>query len=160
MTSRSGMVLSAVFMVGAWLGWSGLYKPLLLALGAVSCLLVVFLARRMGAYADGSPLLRMLPRLPLFWAWLTREVVKCNFQLARIILSRRPRCSPTVVTITALAGDALGQATLGNCITLTPGTVTLDDHDGRLLVHCITREHADDLLAGDMNRRIAALTAP
>ena len=54
--------------------------------------------------------------------------------------------------------DEFGQALLGNSITLTPGTVTLDDHEGELVVHCLTDATAKDLEAGGMNRRIAALT--
>jgi multicomponent Na+:H+ antiporter subunit E len=102
--------------------------------------------------------LHLLPRLPAFWLWLLWEVVKSNVKLARIMLSLRPEVSPTLVTITAEPKDALGQAILGNCITLTPGTVTVDDHEGTLQVHCITRQNADDLEGGAMNRRIAALT--
>ena len=48
-------------------------------------------------------------------------------------------------------------ATLGNCITLTPGTLTIRIRDGRLLVHSLTREGAEDVLEGEMNRRVARL---
>jgi multicomponent Na+:H+ antiporter subunit E len=54
--------------------------------------------------------------------------------------------------------DEFGQAMLGNSITLTPGTLTLQLRDGRLRVHCLTREGAAELADGEMTRRVAALT--
>jgi multicomponent Na+:H+ antiporter subunit E len=152
--------LSLMFLLIVWLGWSGFLKPLLVSLGIVSCVIVVLLSARMGAFQEEAFWLRILPRLPGFWLWLLKEVVKSNLQVARIVLSPRPVVSPTLVRITAQSADRLGQATLGNCITLTPGTLTLDDHDGQLTVHCLTAAGARDLQAGEMNRRVAALTAP
>ena len=37
------------------------------------------------------------------------------------------------------------------------GTLTIDVHDGFIKVHCLTREGADALTAGAMDRRVAAL---
>jgi len=51
----------------------------------------------------------------------------------------------------------ISQTILGNSITLSPGTVTLDVHEGELLVHCLTREGAEELRKGEVNRRVAAL---
>jgi multicomponent Na+:H+ antiporter subunit E len=49
------------------------------------------------------------------------------------------------------------QTVLGNSITLTPGTVTLDIDRGRALVHALTQEAAEALESGEMNRRVARL---
>jgi multicomponent Na+:H+ antiporter subunit E len=152
------MLVSLVFLMAVWLGWSGFFKPLLLGLGLVSCCVVLLLAYRMGSFREESYWFQVVPRIPGFWLWLIKEVVVTNIQVAAIILSRRPPISPTLVTVKALSPDPLGQATLGNCITLTPGTVTLDDHEGELRVHCLTKAFADDLIAGEMNRRVAAFT--
>jgi multicomponent Na+:H+ antiporter subunit E len=51
----------------------------------------------------------------------------------------------------------MDQAILGNSITVTPGTLTLDVHDGVLKVHSLTREGAESLLSGDMDRWVAGL---
>lgn len=141
----------------AWLLWSGMTKPLLLVLGALSCLLVLLLARRMGFFAKEVYSLHLTGRLLPFWGWLGKELVVANVQVARIVMSPTMRISPTVIKITALPKGPVGQAILGNSITLTPGTVTLDDHEGELLVHCLTQEGAEALQQGDMNRRVAAL---
>jgi len=141
-----------------WLLWSGLYKPLLITLGVVSCCLTLFLAHRMGFFRREVFTLHLSPRLIPLWGWLAVELVKSNLVVARIILSPRMPISATVVQLTAESEDPVLQAILGNSITLTPGTVTLDDHEGKLLVHCLTREGAEALQQGEMNRRVAALS--
>jgi multicomponent Na+:H+ antiporter subunit E len=73
------------------------------------------------------------------------------------VLRPRKSISPTIVEIRSESGP-IGQTLLANAITLTPGTVTLDVDDGRLRVHCLTRTAADGLLAGQMNRRVSAVT--
>ncbi len=140
----------------AWLLWSGLYKPHLLFLGAVSCGLSALLAVRMGFF-ETRPILHMLHRLPLYWAWLLKEIVKSSWEVATVVLSRDLKHSPTIVDFEAEPKSEMGQVILGNSITLTPGTITLDIHKGRLVVHCLTREGAEALKEGEMGRRVAAL---
>ncbi len=149
--------LTLILFYAAWLLWSGMTKPLLLVLGAVSCLLVLVLAMRMGFFDRSVYSLHLTGRLLPFWGWLGKELVVANIQVARIVMSPKPAISPTVIKVTALPEGPVGQAILGNSITLTPGTVTLDDHEGELLVHCLTREGAEALQQGEMNRRVAAL---
>ena len=141
----------------AWLLWSGMTKPLLLVLGAASCLLVLVLARRTGFFDKEVYSLHLTGTLLPFWGWLGKELVVANVQVARIVMSPKLAINPTVIRLTALPEGPVGQAILGNSITLTPGTVTLDDHEGDLLVHCLTREGAEALQQGEMNRRVAAL---
>ncbi|MFT5573867.1 MAG: multicomponent Na+:H+ antiporter subunit E [Cryomorphaceae bacterium] len=147
-----------IIFVAAWLLWSGLYKPVLLGLGAFSCALCVYLANRMGFYREVSGL-HVIPKLPRYWAWLLVEIIKSSFEVAKIVLDPKLPISPTVVEIDALPEGPIGQAILGNAITLSPGTVTLDVYEGRLRVHCLTSKGAQELLAGEANRRTAALTS-
>ncbi|MCR9106415.1 MAG: Na+/H+ antiporter subunit E [Gammaproteobacteria bacterium] len=151
------ILLTLLLWFLAWLLWSGMYKPLLLGLGVLSCLLVLVLSLRMGFFRQDVFSLHLVWRLLPFWGWLGKELIVANLQIARIVMSRRPAISPTVIKLDALSPDPVGQAILGNSITLTPGTVTVDDHEGELLVHCLTRELAESLQEGEMNRRVAAL---
>ena len=144
-------------LVVAWLLWSGLYKPLVLGLGALSCVITVYIAHRIGFFDQPSGL-HVIGRLPKYWMWLIGEIVKSSLQVTRIILHRDLPISPTLVTFDAEPKGPIGQAILGNAITLSPGTVTLDVHADKLRVHCLTTEGAQDLLEGDANRRSAELT--
>ena len=146
-----------VSLIAAWLLWSGLYKPLLLGLGAFSCFLVVYLSHRMGLTAARVFTLGLLPRMLGFWGWLLKEIIKSNIEVARVILDPRLRMQPQIVEIDAESSLETGQAILGNSITLTPGTVTLDVYEGRLTVHCLTESSAESLRSGEMVRRVNAV---
>ena len=51
----------------------------------------------------------------------------------------------------------LGRVIFANSITLTPGTVSVDVGEGEILVHALSRDGADDLAAGEMDRRVTRM---
>ena len=151
------ILILAVLLIAAWVLWSGYLKPLLLGLGALSCLLTVWIVRRMGYFDDENFAFHYDWRLLGFWAWLGREVVVSSIEVARVVLRRRLVVEPKVVNIDGSGLGPVDLALLGNSITLTPGTLTLDVHEGRLLVHALTADGAAALERGEMQRRVAAL---
>ena len=64
-----------------------------------------------------------------------------------------------MIELEAQPTGPIGQAILGNAITLSPGTVTVDLYQGKLMVHCLTQSGAEDLATGVANRKTAALTS-
>jgi multicomponent Na+:H+ antiporter subunit E len=102
-------------------------------------------------------ILGLLPRLPGYWLWLLREIIISSLEVAKLILKPSLPISPMVVVLEAETKTDVGHVILGNSITLSPGTVTLDLHEGKILIHCLTSESATELLKGEANRRAAAL---
>lgn len=151
-----GVLLLLLVLAISWVLWSGLYKPLVLGLGAFSCVLSAYMAHRMGFFRNQA-LIGLLPRLPAYWWWLLREIVVSSLEVARLILKPSLPISPTMVVLQAQPTTEAGQVILGNSITLSPGTVTLDVHEGQLTVHCLTLQGARALQSGEANRRAAAL---
>ena len=153
----SRYVILAVLLMLAWVLWSGYLKPLLLGLGVLSSIVVVYLNYRMRLedfhFLEGRFLLRLVP----YWAWLAREVVRSSLEVTRIVLSPKLPISPTVVEFETRCTLELDQAIVGNSITLTPGTLTIQIAEGRFLVHALTEAGARDILSGEMDRRVAAL---
>lgn len=144
-------------MYGLWLLLSGHYKPLLLALGAASCVLVVWVAHRMDVVdREGHPIHLSWRALP-YWAWLGWEIAKTNVEVALIILNPKLPISPRLVRVRASQKTELGHVVYANSITLTPGTVTVDLVDGDLEVHVLTKAAADDLEGGNMDRRVTTM---
>jgi len=144
-------------LIVAWVLWSGYLKPLLLGLGAFSCILTVWIVRRMGYFDDEMFAFHYDWRLLGFWAWLGGEIVKSSIEVARVVLRREVHVEPIVVDVDGSGLGPVDLALLGNSITLTPGTLTLDVYEGRLRVHALTREGATALLSGDMLRRVTGL---
>jgi multicomponent Na+:H+ antiporter subunit E len=145
-----------LLLLVSWVLWSGIYQPLLLWLGLFSCLLSTWLAQRMGFFHHIMPL-RALLRLPAYWWWLLCEVIKSSLEVARLVLSPSLPISPTVVELTTTEATDVGKVILGNSITLSPGTVTIDMHEDRLLVHCLTRSGALALQKQEAQRRTSRL---
>ncbi len=146
-----------------WLLLSGYYAdPLLLGFGVLSCTLVVVIIRRAEALDPEALHLRLYlsPRLPLYCLWLLQEIVKTNINVARCILDPKLPISPTLISLKPSQRSELGQVIYADSITLTPGTMTTYLSGGRLEVHALTREAADDLLTGEMDRRVSALEGP
>jgi multicomponent Na+:H+ antiporter subunit E len=140
----------------SWVLWSGIYKPLLIWLGLLSCLLSGWLAQRMGFFRHVLPV-HALFRLPAYWWWLLGEVTRSSLEVARVVLSPSLPISPAVVELTTTEASDAGKVILGNSITLSPGTVTIDMHGNRLRVHCLTRESARALQELEIDRRTAKL---
>ncbi len=137
-----------------WLLLSGHYVPLLLGLGALSALLVVTIALRMDVLdREGHPI-HLRPKALLYWPWLGWEIVKSNVDVARRILSPTLPISPTVIRLKASQKSELGKVIYANSITLTPGTVSIDIDGDKIEVHALTREAAQALRTGDMDRRV------
>ncbi len=146
-----------LLLIAAWVLWSGMFKPLLLGLGALSCTLASIIAIRMGYFDTRVFALRVNFRLFRFWIWLFGEIFRSSLEVARVVLSRKPKLCTRVVEIDASQLSAVDQVLLGNSITLTPGTLTLDITECRLKVHALTAEGARSLEQGDMLRRVSAI---
>lgn len=141
-----------------WVMLSGHFDPLLLGLGLLSVIVVVSIASRMDiADHEGHPVhLRVWP-LCRFWAWLLKEVVVSNLDVARRILSRRIPISPTMIKLTVSQPTEVGRVIYANSITLTPGTVSIDVKGNVVEVHALTQQAARTLEAGEMDRRVTAV---
>lgn len=71
-------------------------------------------------------------------------LLKANLNLAKRVLSPDMKIHPRVVEINTTMQSDLGKLFLANSITLTPGTLTVDVYDNRMLVHWIDcPEHVD-----------------
>lgn len=144
----------ALVLFALWLLLSSHYVPLLIGLGALSVLLVVTIALRMNVVdREGHPI-HLSPKALLYWPWLAWEIVKSNVDVARRILSPTLPISPTVIRLKASQKSELGKVIYANSITLTPGTVSIDIDGDKIEVHALTREAAQALRTGDMDRRV------
>jgi multicomponent Na+:H+ antiporter subunit E len=147
----------AAALLAFWLVLSDHRTPLALALGALSAALVAFLNRDVAVVTET---LRALPRLIAYVPWLLGEIARANLHVARVILHPALPIDPVVVRVPVPSDDDLAVMVLGNSITLTPGTMTLDHDGSSLVVHALTARSAADLAGGAMARRVERLFPP
>jgi len=141
-----------------WLLLSGIWEPFLLVAGAVSCLLVTVIAHRMDVIdGEGHPI-HLTWRAMVYFPWLAWQIALSNLVVARAILQPgrlvlNTACGP----VPAGQVTDVGLVTFANSITLTPGTVSLVVASGEIYVHALDRRGYDDLIAGEMNRRVCQM---
>lgn len=144
-----------VFLFVFWFLLSGHIEPLLLGLGLASVVLTIFLMKRMNVIDHESYPIHLSSRLPAFLVYISREIVKANVDVIKRIVSYRGKfISPQLVEIPLSQKTDLGRAIYANSITLTPGTVSVELTENKVIVHALTREAADDLSTGDMAKAI------
>jgi multicomponent Na+:H+ antiporter subunit E len=145
-----------------WLALSGASDLVHLGFGAISVALVAWMTRDLTLAQTltarrrplGRPRLGPAMRYPF---WLLKEVALANVSIARLILDPRLPIDPVVVRFESRLESSLAQVLLGNSITLTPGTFTIDVRDGIFTVHVLTAEGASGTALGAMRGRVAAV---
>lgn len=140
-----------------WLGLSGHYTALLLAFGALSVGLVVWLAKRMDVIDHESVPLHLTRRALTFWPWLMVEIVKSNIDVVRRVLDPRLPIERSIIRVPTGDMSPLRETIYANAITLTPGTVSLDVSNGEVIVHALSRTAAEEVRTGEMARRVTGL---
>ncbi|MDA1192097.1 MAG: Na+/H+ antiporter subunit E [Candidatus Poribacteria bacterium] len=127
--------------------------------GVISCLFVVWIASRMGIIdMEGHPVhlaLRAIAYVP----WLFWQIVLSNFDVAMRVWHPSRPIAPRIIRVPNTTRSDLATVIYANSITLTPGTVTIgvDSATNELIVHALTKETADAVLTGDMERRVKRL---
>jgi len=146
----------AVILFLFWIFLSGHLTPLLLGLGVASVVLTFFLSRRMNVIDNESYPLHLSSKLPGFYVYLLKEIIKSNIDVAkRIVKWKGPFVSPQLIEIPQSQKTDLGAVIYANSITLTPGTVTIKLSKDHLTVHALSKDAADELVTGDMSKEIS-----
>lgn len=122
--------------------------PHIFLLGLLSIGVIVFVAKEFVLTED----VRFSLHLPNLWrivkyvGHLVYQIIVANIQVARIVLSKHMIISPTFIRFKSPVKKDATKAILGNSITLTPGTLTVDIDEDEFVVHGLTKKHAEGML--------------
>jgi len=166
---RSTLVTFAVAAVGLavlWASFSEKFDALHVGFGVFSVGLTLWMSRSLlhapdqpwrGDWATHVRWRRVL----LYPVWLQWEIIKANVDVAKLILGPEERIDPVLLRFETTLEGALATVALGNSITLTPGTFTLEIEGRTLRVHALTEDSATSPVIGQMERLLAeALGTP
>lgn len=154
--SRFVSFIVVFFILAAfWVLLSGIFDAYHLTLGFLCCLVVAaashdLMFRNIASGKKVKTFLRFCAYVP----WLMWQIVLANLHVAWLVISPKGIDPRVTATKTKLRSD-FSKVTYGNSITLTPGTITMDIDGENLYVHSLSKKVEDDLLSGDMERRIA-----
>jgi multicomponent Na+:H+ antiporter subunit E len=106
---------------------------------------------------EGVPIhLGWRPQITYF-PWLAKEVMRSNWNLVKIIMSRRPQFRRNMIQIPLTPKTEIGKVIMANSITLTPGTVATRIQNDRLEIHALVDPGQDDPTIAEIERRVRAL---
>ena len=142
-------------LFGFYVALSGqIHNPVLMGVGLVGCALTTWLASHMGLCDDEGIPVTQWPRTIAYIPWLLYQIALANIDVARRVWNPELPISPCMIDVPHRLRSGYGIATYANSITLTPGTVTVEaPGDAPFVVHALTREAGQDVLAGDMHDR-------
>ena len=135
---------------------AGSLSPFNLATGALTALLAATGFASISFVTSPSPRRTGLriARMLLFIPYLVWEIAKANVTIAYIILHPSLPIDPEMRRFRVAVWGGLPVTTLGNSITLTPGTLTVDVGRNGLDIHTLTGDARDDLAAGGLERAV------
>jgi multicomponent Na+:H+ antiporter subunit E len=154
---RLGAWMPALLLFLLWVVLSGKLDVFHLGVGAAVVAFVVWQKRGLPALQSPElPRLRYGRLLP-YGGWLLWQMVIAAVQVAVVVIHPRRHLDPQLIQFRSEQPSMIAGLVLANSITLTPGTLTVELHENRYVVHALTKKGAADLLSGDMARRVAWL---
>jgi len=148
-----------ITLVVLWFLLSGLFKPQLIILGALSVALVVWLAIRMEVLEHrGQPVYFRLLHIVGYWGWLSKEIMRSSLSVVRLTLDPSLPIRPMIRRLKATPDTEIGRVIYANSITLTPGTTAINfTPTGEILVHALHEDSLHELEEGTMADHIRAI---
>lgn len=129
-----------------WVVFNGKLNWEIAAFGAVLAGVVYAFCCAFLGYSPKKELaaVKKLPAMARYLLLLIREIIKSNHALIRIVYSRQIDVKPQLVTFkTPLSGGL--KSVLADCITVTPGTISVHSADDTLTVHCLDKQFAEGI---------------
>jgi multicomponent Na+:H+ antiporter subunit E len=146
-------IFSAIALFALWLVLTASYDLIYVVMGAVTATIIVWINPKVTPSTRKFYWLSAIGYMP----WLFGRVVKSGFHVSTLILHPALPIKPELLHHkTNLRRDG-ELVVLGNSITLTPGTITVEVAPGKLVVHAIDAPSQEDLLRGVLDDKVGRL---
>lgn len=163
-------IIQFILLMAVWLLLSGHYDVTHITMGVLSCLAVVLLHVRLRRYyflqeeiAEASAQIKNITpsklrygRVLVYIPWLIWQIVAAALQVAVAVLNTK-RVDPSLVRFKTRLPNTSAKVILGNSITLTPGTITVQIEGDEFLVHALMDASATGIADGSLPGEVAKL---
>jgi multicomponent Na+:H+ antiporter subunit E len=148
--------------MGFWYLMSGYFDVTHSLMGILSVGIVLAVNHRLKKYTyfDGeTDVIKDLRFLyvPYYFVWLLVQIIKSGIQVAKILLSPSLPIDIAVVRFKVNYPNPHCKMILGNSITLTPGTLTVDIKGDEFIVHAIAPTSFEGIASDDMPQKVLKL---
>lgn len=160
--SFRNLIISFTTLLAFWFIMSGFFDLVhaLMGVASVACVLALnYQLRKHKYFEDEVDVLDELRygQLIIYLFWLGWQILVSGIQVARVILSPSLPIEPQMIRFKVNLPSAHAKMILGNSITLTPGTLTVDIHEDEFLVHAIMPQSYKGIIDDTMPRKVLNL---
>ena len=151
---KEGKNMFVVFFA-LWVVFNGKLNAEIAIFGVVlSAVVYLFSCKFLGySLEQDKKLFKLLPAAVKYLWLLICEIVKSNMALIRVVYSRKIEVKPQLVTFsTPLKGTF--KSVLADCITVTPGTISVLSEDDKLTVHALDKSFAEGIEDTDFQKQL------
>lgn len=156
------LTMSFISLMAFWIAMSGFLDAIHLTMGVVTVAGVMMLNYRMKQYRYFDDDMEDLSELRFFQAfkyffWMIYQVLVAGFHVLSVIMQPKMPIEPTLITFKADLPSSHAKMILGNSITLTPGTLTVDITEDTFIVHAFDEQSYAGIADDSMPRQVLGL---
>lgn len=136
-----------LLLFAVWIALNGKWTAEIAVVGVVvSALLYLFCWKFLG-YSPKKDwqFIKRFPKFLCYLLYLLKEIAKAVASTIRLIWSPNLVAEPKLVTFHTKLKTDTGKVLLADSITITPGTVTVNVHGDKFMVHCLDADFAVDV---------------
>ncbi|MCP9292174.1 MULTISPECIES: Na+/H+ antiporter subunit E [Gracilimonas] len=155
-------IVSFLTLMGFWYVMSGFFDITHTIMGVISVTIVMAFNYKLKAhsfYDNESDVIKDLRflYLPWYFIWLFWQIIVSGIHVAKILLSPSLPIKSSVVRFKVNYPNPHAKMILGNSITLTPGTLTVDINDDEFIVHAISPVSFEGIANDKMPQQVLKL---
>lgn len=156
------LTVSFISLMAFWVAMSGFLDLVHLAMGVVTVVGVMTLNYKLKQHhffeddMDDLSELRF-GRAFFYFFWMIYQILVAGFHVLMVIIRPAMPIKPTLVTFKVDLPSAHAKMILGNSITLTPGTLTVDIEDDLFTVHALDSNSYAGIADDTMPRQVLSL---
>ena len=156
------LLLTFVSLMLFWVIMSGFLDAIHLGFGFVTVLGVMAVNHKLKSHRffedDLSDFSEMrFGRAIFYFFWLFWQIIISGFHVVGVIIRPSMPIRPAMLTFRADLPSSHAKAILGNSITLTPGTLTIDIEDDLFTVHALDDSTFEGIISDEMPRQVLML---
>lgn len=160
--SYLSITLSFISLMLFWIAMSGFLDAIHLSLGVLSVAGVLafnYQLKKHRFYSDDMDNLDDLRffRAFYYFFWLIYQIIMAGFHVMGIILKPSMPIETCIIKFRVDLPSSHAKMILGNSITLTPGTLTIDIEDDLFTVHALDKSSYESLENDEMPRQVLQL---
>lgn len=138
-----------------WLTLSSHFGFFFLTFATISIITIYFIYKKL--FHSSLSFVSINSYYLVFIAKLFKEMILSSFAVIKFILVKPSAITQSFSWVNCNSKDDYSQVIYANCITLTPGTMSLELKDDQIMVHTISAKALEDLHINSLEQQILKL---